>query len=93
MIDQQITAAFTAALSKWVTAAALHLDQERMELLGLSLEADDMDVRVVVRLREGAVLLDATSERGGKRAELYRQDIAPLRPATPFAAPESKDGH
>ncbi|MGA7389579.1 MAG: hypothetical protein WBW99_16860, partial [Pseudolabrys sp.] len=25
MIDQQITAAFTAALSKWVTAAALHL--------------------------------------------------------------------
>ena len=45
MIDQQITAAFTAALSKWVTAAALHLDQERMELLGLSLEADDMDVR------------------------------------------------
>jgi hypothetical protein len=52
MIDQQITAAFTAALSKWVTAAALHLDQERMELFGVSLKADDMDLRVVVRLRE-----------------------------------------
>jgi hypothetical protein len=36
------------------SAAAPHLDQERMELLGVSLEADDMDVRVVVRLREGA---------------------------------------
>ena len=93
MIDQQITAAFTAALSKWVTAAALHLDQERMELLGVSLEANDMDLRVVVRLREGAILLEATSERGGKRAELYRQDIEPVRPATPFAAPESKGGH
>ena len=93
MIDHQITAVFTAALSKWVAAAALHLDQERMELLGVCLKADDMDVGVVVRLREGAILLEATSERGSKRAELYRQDIEPFRPATPFAAPESKGGH
>ena len=93
MIDHQITAVFTAALSKWVAAVALHLDQERMELLGVCLKADDMDVGVVVRLREGAILLEATSERGSKRAELYRQDIEPFRPATPFAAPESKGGH
>ena len=67
-----------AALGPWLGAAAQQLDQERFETLRACLQADGADVRVVIRLREGAILLEATNN--GQRLELYREDVAPHRP-------------
>ena len=52
--------------------------QERFETLRACLQAVGADVRVVIRLREGAILLEATNNR--QRLELYREDVAPHRP-------------
>jgi hypothetical protein len=67
-----------AALGPWLGAAAQQLDQERFETLRACLQADSADVRVVIRLREGAILLEATNN--GQRLELYREDVTPHRP-------------
>jgi len=90
-ISQEIANAFTAAVSKWVTSATLELDLERMQLLGVCLKADDADVHVEVSLREGSIILAAISK--GKRTELFRQDVEPLRPHTPYGEPESGRRH
>ena len=48
------------------------------------------DMYVVVRLREGAIVLDAVNREAGLRNELLRVDVEPLRPQTPFADPKSR---
>jgi len=65
------------ALGPWLIVAARQLDQERFEALRACLRADGADVRVVIRLREGAILLEATNN--GQRLELYREDVAQHR--------------
>jgi hypothetical protein len=49
----------------------------------------DLDMHVVIRLRRGAVELEGTDERAGKRITLYREEVAPLRLSTPFAQPDA----
>jgi hypothetical protein len=48
-----------------------------------------MDLGVVVRLREGAILLEGINEAARQRVELFREDLAPLRPETGFATPDT----
>ena len=93
MISQQITDNMATATAAWVTAAALELDEDRMNVFKRCTEMGGTDIRVTVALRAGTLILDAIIEAVGRRAELFRQDVSPLRLRTPFASPESKGGH
>ena len=42
-------------------------------------EMGGADIRVTVALRAGTLILDAVIEAVGRRAELFRQDVDPLR--------------
>lgn len=64
-----------AAVGPWLSAAKRHMDQERLETLQACLQADGADVQINIRLREGAIVLDATNN--GKHLELYREDVRP----------------
>jgi hypothetical protein len=64
-----------AAIGPWLSAAKLRMDQERLETLHACLQADGADVQIAMRLREGAIVLDATNK--GQRLELYREDVQP----------------
>jgi hypothetical protein len=81
------TDTLVAALGPWLSAAALQLDQERLEALRACLQSDDADVRIVIRLKEGAIVLDATNN--GQRLELYREDVAQLRLSDAFRHQEA----
>jgi hypothetical protein len=48
-----------------------------------------LDMHVVIRLRRGAVELEGTDDRAGKRITLYREEVAPLRLSTPFPQPDA----
>jgi hypothetical protein len=52
-----------AAIGPWLDGAKLHMDQERLEAYRACLQADSADVQIVIRLREGAIVLDATNRR------------------------------
>jgi hypothetical protein len=93
MISQQITDNMTTATAAWVTVAALELDEGRMNVFKRCTEMGGADIRVTVALRAGTLILDAVIEAVGRRAELFRQDVDPLRLRTPFASPESKGEH
>jgi hypothetical protein len=93
MISQQITDNMTTATAAWVTAAALELDEDRMNVFKRCTEMGGADIRVTVALRAGTLILDAVIEAVGRRAELFRQDVDPLRLRTPFVSPESKGEH
>jgi hypothetical protein len=41
------------------------------------LTANGADIQLVVRLRAGALLVEGTAD--GKRIEIYREDVEPLR--------------
>lgn len=64
-----------AAVGPWLSAAKLRMDQERLETLHACLQADGADLQIAIRLREGAIVLDATNN--GQRLELYREDVQP----------------
>ena len=51
--------------------------------------AGQCDVRIVVRLREGTVCIDAVDDAQGRYTELYREHVAPLRADSGFAVPET----
>ena len=92
MISQQITDNMTTATAAWVTAAALELDEDRMNVFKRCTEMGGADIRVTVALRAGTLILDAVIEAVGRRAELFRQDVDPLR-LRRFASSESKGEH
>ena len=77
----QVTEALTIAMADWVSMAVQQLDQERMDVFNRCVATEGADIRVVVCLREGAVLLEATNMVAGTRFELFREDVEPLRPA------------
>ena len=77
------TDVLTRAVGAWVTEVATKLDAGRLGVLRACLEAPDADVRLVVELREGALILEATTTNG-KRLELYREEVHPLRPTDNF---------
>ncbi len=62
-----------AAVGPWLSAAKLSMDQECLETLHACLQADGADVQINIRLREGAIVLDATNN--GQRLELYRESV------------------
>jgi hypothetical protein len=68
----------TRAVEKWFKTAVLQLDEEQLQTLRASLNADHIEVRVLVCLREGALILDAISNADGTRRELYRENVGPL---------------
>jgi hypothetical protein len=79
-----VTDALTIAITDWVTMAmAKPLTEEKRTALERCLVADGADVRVVMALREAALVLEGTA-KGKRRVELYREDVPPLRPADYF---------
>jgi len=88
-VDQRVTDALTEAAAAWVTLALQRLDERHLEAATACLEVDGADLQVVVRLCRGAIDLEGTVESAGKRTTLYREEVAPLRPRTSFAPPES----
>ena len=79
-----VTDALTIAITDWVTMAmAKPLTEEKRSALELCMVADGADVRVVMALREGALVLEGTA-KGKWQVELYREDVPPLRPADYF---------
>jgi len=93
MDNTNATDALIAAISAWVSNVALRLDQERLDVFNRCLATDGADIRVVVGLREGAILLEATNVAAGKRFELFREDVEPLRPANYFGHQDSRGKH
>jgi hypothetical protein len=85
-MDQQVTDALTAAAAAWTTLALQQLDPKCQDAALACTQGQDLDV--LIRLRRGAVELEGTDERAGKRITLYREEVAPLRLFTPFARPE-----
>ena len=87
------TAALCAAIAAWVTRAAHQIPQEKLDILQTAVNAENADLYVVVRLREGAIVLDAVNRERGLRNELFRQEVEPLRPFTGFADQQSRGQH
>lgn len=78
-----VTDALTITIADWVTMAmAKPLTEDQRKALELCLTADGADIRVVARLREGALILEGS--KGRKRFEFYREDVEPVRPADYF---------
>jgi hypothetical protein len=88
-MDRQVTDALTAAAVAWTTLALQQLDPKCQDAAVACTQGQDLDMRVVIRLRRGAVELEGTDERAGKRITLYREEVAPLRISTPFAQPDA----
>jgi hypothetical protein len=65
----------TRAVERWFRTAVLQLNEERLQTLRASLQAEHTDVRVVACLRQGTLTLEAISRADGTRSELYREDI------------------
>jgi hypothetical protein len=88
-MDQQVTDALTAAAAAWTTLALQQLDPKCQDAAVACTQGQDLDMHVVIRLRRGAVELEGTDERAGKRITLYREEVAPMRLSTPFALPDA----
>ena len=74
----------TVAVSNWPTGVlARPFDEERRRAIEFCFAANGADIQLVVRLREGAVVVKGTAEGG--RIEIYREEVEPLRPITGFA--------
>jgi hypothetical protein len=74
----------TTAVSAWITQATLQLNHEQLEALHACLQAPDADAFVIIRLKEGSIILQGACASAGKCVELYREDVEPLRPADAF---------
>jgi hypothetical protein len=83
----------TRTVSAWLTAVALQLDSDRLKTLRACLDADQADVYVVARLREGAVVLEGINRANDTYTELWREDVEPLRPDSGFAMPDTSRQH
>jgi hypothetical protein len=84
-MDRQVTNALTAAAVAWTTLALQQLDPKCQDAAVACTQGQDLDMHVVIRLRRGAVELEGTDERAGKRITLYREEVAPLCLFAPFA--------
>ncbi|HEY6755328.1 MAG TPA: hypothetical protein VI077_11555 [Pseudolabrys sp.] len=82
------TDALTNAVANWVTMVGQQLNADGADVMRACVGADNADLCVVVRLREGAVILEGTNLEAGQRIELYREDVEPL-----LGEPRSTGGH
>jgi hypothetical protein len=71
----------TAAVAAWVIAVLPRLGRDQYEMWESMLEGR-CDVAVEVRLRKGCITLVAIDDAEVTTAELYREDVGPLRPDT-----------
>ena len=83
----------TSAIAEWVNAAVLHLGQEQLAAVRVALKEPDADLHVEVRLREGSVLLVATSSEPVLQCVLFRQEVLPVRPDDGFGHAETTAQH
>jgi hypothetical protein len=90
-MEDNLTNIMTAHVATWVTKAFEHLTAEQLKVVEATYADPEGDLRVVFRLKEGAIILEAT--KGDRRHELYRADVEPLRPRTGYGEPESAGGH
>jgi hypothetical protein len=77
------TDALTNAATAWVTAVLPRLGRDQYEQWAAMLEGR-CDVAVEVRLRKGRISLVAIDDTEATTAELYGEDVGPLRPDTGF---------
>jgi hypothetical protein len=77
----------TEAVADWVNEVLPRLSQEQRQLFDAMLDGR-CDVAIEVRLRKGTVTMRAIDEAQGRFNELYRVDVAPLRPAGHPAPPD-----
>jgi hypothetical protein len=86
----------TSAASAWLTAVLPRLGADQLKACEEAL-GGRCDLRVVVRLRKGTVCLDAivdaivdaVGDARDRYIELYREDVAPLRPDDGFGQPDT----
>jgi hypothetical protein len=86
-----LTNIMTAHVATWVTKVLEQLDRERQDLVTATVGDPEADLRVVVELKRGHIVLEAT--RGAQKYQLYAEEVEPLRPRTGFGEPESQGGH
>jgi hypothetical protein len=90
----KLTDIMTANVATWVTQALSSLDADKLNVVDAVVYGDpDVDLRVVFRLKEGAVVLEGINNSTNQRFELYREDVAPLRFRTGMGEPASKERH
>jgi hypothetical protein len=70
----------TDALLGWLTAVALQLDNGRLKVLRACLDADQADVHIVARLREGSIVLEGVNLANKTSTELWAENVEPLFP-------------
>ena len=91
-MEKVTTDAVTALVDMWVTRVLATLDDEKAEIVNRVVNGDpNADLRVVFKLKQGVVLLEA--ESSDEKFELYRVDVEPLRPSGGFAELVSRAGH
>jgi hypothetical protein len=69
-----------AAAAAWVTEVGHRLDAQHGELMNACVNAAETDLRIVIRLKEGLILLEGTNIEAGQCVEIYREQVEPLRP-------------
>lgn len=77
MRNQQ-TENLAAAVADWIQTILPNLDRKQYAVVDAML-AGKCDLRVVVRLREGSVVLEGVDDVKQKRLELYREHVPPFR--------------
>ena len=87
------------AAAAWTNYAVMCLGQlkadEKLDVLYACFARDQSDVRVVISLREGSIILEgvnnANLEPGQLRCiELYREEVGPFRPQSGFGQPDTR---
>jgi hypothetical protein len=89
----KLTNIMAANVATWVTQALTALDADKLHVVDAVVNGGDGELRVVFRLKEGAVVLEGINNSRNQRFELYREDVAPLRFRTGMGEPASKERH
>jgi hypothetical protein len=76
------------AVAAWLTAVVPLLGPDQFRAWE-AIVAGRCDLRVVVRLREGTICIDAVDDAQGRYTEIYREHVAPLRPESRFGQPNT----
>jgi hypothetical protein len=87
----KLTNIVTANIATWTTKALAKLEGEQLKAAEAVLTDPEAQLRVVSELTRGRIVLEAV--KGTQKCELYSDEVAPLRPRTGFAEPESEGGH
>ncbi len=96
-MDQELTDLLTDSVSHWITLASVELAraglEQNIDALLHYFDAQNAEVEVVFKVRDGAIELHGVNKATASCGLLYRQEIEPLRPWTPFGEPGNSCGH